>query len=108
MSVIVMGMEMPTNCLQCSFVRIVSDHYYCGCNANCMLGEYVGEYLKANNRHPDCPLVEFPKPSEDTMVPGLCCDCVMEGPCCSWDENESCPKRKEDGSCWVSLTEGGE
>lgn len=60
MSVVVIGMDMPTNCLQCSFVRIVSDHYYCGCNANCMLGEYVGEYLEGVRRHEGCPLVELP------------------------------------------------
>ena len=61
MSIVVYGMDMPTNCLQCSFVRIVSDHYYCGCNANCMLGEYVGEYLEGVRRHEGCPLVELPK-----------------------------------------------
>lgn len=60
MSVIVSGLEMPTNCLQCSFVRIVNNHYYCGCNANCMLGEYVGEYLEGVGRHEGCPLVELP------------------------------------------------
>lgn len=49
-------MEYPENCLQCSFVRLVSNHYYCGCNANCMLGEYV----EPLGRHPDCPLVELP------------------------------------------------
>ena len=61
MSVVVIGMDMPTNCLQCSFVRIVSNHYYCGCNANCMLGEYVGEYLEGVGLHEGCPLVELPK-----------------------------------------------
>lgn len=61
MSVVVKGMEMPTNCLQCSFVRIVSDHHYCGCNANCMLGEYVGEHLEGVGRHEGCPLVELPE-----------------------------------------------
>ncbi len=59
MSVVVIGMDMPTNCLQCSFVRIVSNHYYCGCNANFMLGEYVGEYLEGVGRHEGCPLREM-------------------------------------------------
>lgn len=61
MSVVVIGMDMPANCLQCSFVRIVNNHYYCGCNANCMLGEYVGEYLEGVGRHEGCPLVELPE-----------------------------------------------
>ena len=67
MSVIVRGMEMPDNCLQCSFVRIVSDHHYCGCNANCMLGEYVGEYLEGVGRHEGCPLVELPREHGDLI-----------------------------------------
>lgn len=41
--------------------------------------------------------------NEDNLVPGLCCDCIMQGPCCSWDENESCPRYEDDGSCWVSV-----
>lgn len=67
MSVVVVGMEMPTNCLQCSFVRIVSDHHYCGCNANCMLGEYVGEYFEGVGRHEGCPLVELPSGHGDLI-----------------------------------------
>lgn len=43
--------------------------------------------------------------NEDTMVPGLCCDCVMNGPCCSFDENEECQHYKADGSCWVSMND---
>lgn len=57
---------MPTNCLQCSFVRIssdryyyASDHYFCGCNANGMRGEYVGKYLEGVGRHEGCPLREM-------------------------------------------------
>ena len=38
-------------------------------------------------------------------VEGMCCDCAHGGPCCSWDENEGCQYRKEDGSCWVPYTE---
>ena len=37
-------------------------------------------------------------------VEGMCCDCAHGGPCCSWDENEDCHHRKEDGSCWVPHT----
>lgn len=39
-------------------------------------------------------------------VGGMCCDCAHGGPCCSWDENEGCQYRKEDGSCWVPYTKG--
>lgn len=38
---------------------------------------------------------------EDDAVEGMCCDCAHGGPCCSWDENEGCQYRKEDGTCWV-------
>lgn len=51
------------------------------------------------------------KPSGDrgqieygNAVEGMCCDCTHGGPCCSWDENEDCHHRKEDGSCWVPYT----
>ena len=40
--------------------------------------------------------------TDGEYIEGLCCDCIMQGPCCSWDENESCPRYKDDGSCWVS------
>lgn len=43
--------------------------------------------------------------NEDTLtVEGMCCDCAHGGPCCSWDENENCPHKKEDGTCWVPYT----
>ena len=35
-----------------------------------------------------------------TAIDGMCCDCIHDGPCCSWDEFEDCPWYKEDGSCW--------
>lgn len=35
-----------------------------------------------------------------TAIDGMCCDCIHEDPCCSWDEVEDCPWYKEDGSCW--------
>ena len=37
-------------------------------------------------------------------VEGMCCDCAHGGPCCSWDENENCQHKKEDGTCWVPYT----
>lgn len=33
-------------------------------------------------------------------IPGLCCDCIHGDFCGDYDENTSCPFRKEDGSCW--------
>lgn len=40
------------------------------------------------------------KNTELDAIRGMCCDCALNGPCCSYDENEDCPFRKEDGSCW--------
>lgn len=38
---------------------------------------------------------------------GLCAATVLHGgPCCSWDENEDCQHKKEDGTCWVPYTKG--
>ena len=42
--------------------------------------------------------------NKDNAVEGMCCDCAHDGPCCSWDENEDCKHRKEDGTCWVPYT----
>lgn len=41
---------------------------------------------------------------ESNAVEGMCCDCANGGPCCSWDENEDCQYRKENGTCWVPYT----
>lgn len=40
----------------------------------------------------------------EDAVAGMCCDCAHGGPCCSWDENEDCQHKKEDGTCWVPYT----
>ena len=48
---------------------------------------------------------EAAKHKETNAIEGMCCDCAHGGPCCSWDENEGCQYRKEDGSCWVPYTE---
>lgn len=39
------------------------------------------------------------------IIPGMCCDCIMGGPCCDYSENMGCEYRKEDGSCWTAFTE---
>lgn len=54
------------------------------------------------NPHEAARLMGF-KVVEDAVA-GMCCDCAHGGPCCSWDENEDCQHRKEDGACWVPYT----
>ena len=40
-------------------------------------------------------------------VKGLCCDCIHgDGQCCDYSENETCKRRKEDGSCWEPYNAG--
>ena len=41
---------------------------------------------------------------DKNAVEGMCCDCAHGGSCCSWDENEDCQHRKEDGACWAPYT----
>ena len=52
MSILIKGMEMPTNCLNCFLSRS-------GCRAvlKRMLAMEVGTWIPANYRHDDCPLV---------------------------------------------------
>lgn len=50
--------------------------------------------------------VQSEKATTESTVEGVCCDCAHGGPCCSWDENEGCQYREEDGSCWVPYTKG--
>ena len=52
----------------------------------------------------DEPSENSGKLEESNAVEGMCCDCAHGGPCCSWDENEDCQYRKEDGTCWVPYT----
>lgn len=40
----------------------------------------------------------------DKPIEGMCCDCVYGGPCCSWEENESCQHKKDNGVCWKPYT----
>lgn len=35
------------------------------------------------------------------VIPGMCCDCSRAGPCCDYSENDKCPNRQLDGSCWT-------
>ena len=88
MSVIVKGMEMPKNCGEC---RLMVDFW---CYAKTTNGQPGPIFM---DHRPDwCPLVPMPEQYIGSIVPGMCCD---------YSENEDCPKRKEDGSCWVSMEE---
>ena len=102
------------------------DHYCDSkddCN-DCALREPVQNYKKqkhpcyayvADNPHEAARLMGF-KVVEDepsgnrgqleyvNAVEGMCCDCAHGSTCCSWDENEDCQHRNEDGTCWVPYT----
>nr|DAF30735.1 MAG TPA: zinc-ribbon domain protein [Caudoviricetes sp.] len=58
----------------------------------------------------ECPIcgkefdIHLKEDDTENAVEGMCCDCAHGGPCCSWDENENCQHRKEDGACWVPYT----
>lgn len=43
-------------------------------------------------------------------IEGMCCDCLNEREpfCGDYSENDSCPYRKEDGTCWTAPLEDGE
>ena len=75
------------------------------------------EYVRANP-HEAARLMGYEVVEDDMLEPtkhkeeantanaveGMCCDCAHGGPCCSWDENENCQHKKEDGTCWVPYT----
>lgn len=103
MSVIIRGMKYPESCYDCKF-RYEGIHDYCIVTDNDFDDEDPDD-MENDNWHPDwCPLSPVKKFYEE-MIPGLFCDCKELGPCCDYSENEDCPKRKDDGSCWVSLEE---
>ena len=86
----------------------------------CPLKEYIATGLCSIwvNAHPheaarlmgyevvEDDMPEAAKHKETNAIEGMCCDCTHGGPCCSWDENEGCQYREEDGSCWVPYTKG--
>ena len=86
----------------------------------CPLKEYIATGLCSIwvNAHPheaarlmgyevvEDDMPEAAKHNETNAIEGMCCDCAHGGPCCSWDENEGCQYREEDGSCWVPYTKG--
>lgn len=39
---------------------------------------------------------------DSTLVEGLCCDCFYDkkGFCGDYSENDNCPYKKKNGSCW--------
>ncbi len=45
---------------------------------------------------------------EAIAVHGMCCDCAKGGPILDFSENDDCPHKEDDGSCWQSFLDGGE
>lgn len=68
--------------------------------------KFIEEYIRFCMERDGGP--EAAKHKGPNAIEGMCCDCAHGGPvpCCSWDENEGCQYRKEDGSCWVPYTKG--
>lgn len=59
MSVIIKGMEMPKNCMDCPFPCVGVDEYYCYCPTRD--GEPY-DFKQAESIPDDCPLVEISTP----------------------------------------------
>ena len=55
MSVLIKGMEMPTNCWFCSVKSWDDDEYVCPFSGHTVKSGDAGA-----NRHEDCPLIEIP------------------------------------------------
>lgn len=105
--------EIYDNCNRSGFRAEIE----CG---ECPLKEYIATGLCSIwvNAHPheaarlmgyevvEDDMPEAAKHKETNAIEGMCCDCAHGGPCCSWDENEGCQYREEDGSCWVPYTKG--
>ena len=66
--------------------------------------KFIEEYIRFCMERDGVP--EAAKHKETNAIEGMCCDCAHGGPCCSWDENEDCQHKKEDGTCWVPYTKG--
>lgn len=94
---------MPDDCKECK----VSCETESG--LHCLLvddgNKWGWKKIESRGRPDWCPLSPMPEGYIGLVVPGMCCDCKEQGPCCDYSENEDCPKRKDDGSCWVSMEE---
>lgn len=66
MSVLIKGMYIPRMCAECAFMGglICPDNVYtCDCPvADDVCGVNITQAVDEDCRHPDCPLVEVPKP----------------------------------------------
>ena len=58
MSVIITGMEMPKNCIECRFRK----YEYCDLQRQDVYAVNIMDYALSFERHPSCPLVEIPTP----------------------------------------------
>ena len=75
MSIIIKGMDMPTNCGDCYFEQIGAeeDDYGDTCISYCLITEWrIALSNRDDKKLPSCPLVEIPTPhgrliDEDTL-----------------------------------------
>lgn len=58
MSIIVKGMEMPKNCIECRFRQ----YEYCDLQRQDLYAVNIMDYALSLERHPSCPLIEIPTP----------------------------------------------
>ena len=58
MSVIVRGMEMSKNCIECRFRQ----YEYCDLQRQDVYAVNIMDYALSLERHPSCPLIEIPTP----------------------------------------------
>lgn len=102
MSVIVKGMEMPSECEYCGFCRYYPESGNVWCNVkNRLLKQRWKEpgwsHLDVNVKRPDwCPLVELPEHHGDLIDRDAfkhdyrfgndCDDCVMDWKSCQYDQ----------------------
>ena len=87
------------NCRKCPL-----EQHKKGCDIWCGTYPYEAARLMGYQVVEDEPSGNCGQLEYGNAVEGMCCDCAHGGPCCSWDENEDCHHRKEDGSCWVPYT----
>ena len=63
MSVLVKGMEMPKNCIECRFRQ----YEYCDLQRQDVYAVNIMDYALSLERHPSCPLIEIPTPHSDLV-----------------------------------------
>ena len=63
MSVLIKGMEMPKNCIECRFRQ----YEYCDLQRQDVYAVNIMDYALSLERHPSCPLIEIPTPHGDLV-----------------------------------------